>query len=230
MLKLIRLELKKHRIDSMILTAFLISLSVLGLMVLVGFIEKFEGLEAFAGYGESLMITETLLRIAFVIYASVLIAKFVIEEYKSKTISVLFSYPISRKKLIAAKLVIIFVFTLGALLISNLIVTAAFLYISEQFALVTEPIDADRIREHAIYALFQSVSAAGVSLIPMFFGMMKKSVPVTIVSSVLIVSVLSSNNAGFSLSSIIAIPIAFGCIGILLAWLSVRKVDSADVV
>ncbi|MNR47136.1 hypothetical protein D3C85_1661970 [compost metagenome] len=75
-----------------------------------------------------------------------------------------------------------------------------------------------------------AVSAAGISLIPLFFGMRRHSVPFTIVSAVLIVSLLSSNNNGFALSNVIAIPIALCFIGILIAYMTIRNVDTKDVV
>lgn len=227
--KLIQLELKKNRLSTMILTMIVITFSILGFMILIGFIEKMEGLQAFNDYEEALTIIDTLIRVVFIIYASVLVAKFVISEYKNKTITILFSYPISRKKLFAAKLTIIFIFTLGSILIANLIATASFLFVSEQFELLSGSPTKELIYRHTMNVLLQAVASAGISLIPIFFGMLRKSVPTTIISSILIVTVFSSHNNGFSLSSIIAIPISLACIGIFIAWLSIRQVNNADV-
>ncbi|MNO04864.1 hypothetical protein D3C81_2260380 [compost metagenome] len=60
--------------------------------------------------------------------------------------------------------------------------------------------------------------------------MRKLSVPVTIVSAVLIVGLLSSNTNGFTPNSIIAIPVALCLIGILIAYITIRNVDTKDVV
>ncbi|UZM99759.1 ABC transporter permease subunit [Lysinibacillus sp. MHQ-1] len=45
-------------------------------------------------------------------FAATLIAKLIIGEYKFKTITLAFMYPVSRKKLIAAKLAIVMIFYL----------------------------------------------------------------------------------------------------------------------
>lgn len=229
MIKLTQLELKKYRLGTMVLTGVIIALSIFSLMLLIGVVEQWEGVQAFASDQEALMIIDILIRASFIIYSSVLIAKFVIEEYKNRTITVLFSYPISRKKLIAAKLSIVFCYTFVAIVLANLIVSAAFLFAAEQFGFLKGSLEPTWLRAHALTVLMQAAAAAGIGLIPLFFGMMKKSVPATIVSSLLIVAIVNSNNNGFSLSSIIAIPIALACVGILFAWLAIRKLEESDV-
>ncbi len=61
------------------------------------------------------------------------------------------------------------------------------------------------------------------------FGMRKKSVSATIVASVLVATLLSSNTNGFSLSSIIAIPLSFAVIGVIIAYLSIRNIEHTDI-
>ena len=48
--------------------------------------------------------------------------------------------------------------------------------------------------------VINALASTGMGLIPLYFGMRKKSVPATIVSAVLIVSIVCSNNGGYSLS------------------------------
>ncbi|MFJ7731678.1 ABC transporter permease [Lysinibacillus sp. NPDC097231] len=55
-------------------------------------------------------------------FASVLIAKLVIEEYKNKTILILFSYPVSRKKIFVSKLILIAFLTFITMMLSNIVV------------------------------------------------------------------------------------------------------------
>ncbi|MGV2644578.1 ABC transporter permease subunit, partial [Clostridium perfringens] len=62
-----------------------------------------------------------LCRAVFIVFASVLLSRFIIEEYKNKTISLLFTYPVERKKLIMAKMLLALALTFGAMLISTLI-------------------------------------------------------------------------------------------------------------
>jgi ABC-type transport system involved in multi-copper enzyme maturation permease subunit len=47
-------------------------------------------------------------RMAFTLFGASLISQIVIDEYKNKTISIVYSYPIKREKIILAKVLLIF--------------------------------------------------------------------------------------------------------------------------
>ena len=74
---------------------------------------------------------------------------------------------------------------------------------------------------------------SGISLIPLFFGMRKKSTPTTITSAVIIGMLISSNfgsgNGQVSMFNFIAIPIVLCLLGIFISYLSYRKIDKIDV-
>lgn len=74
---------------------------------------------------------------------------------------------------------------------------------------------------------------SGISLIPLFFGMRKKSTPTTITSAVIIGMMMNSNvgsgNGQVSMFDFIAIPIVFCLLGIFISYLSYRKIDKIDV-
>ena len=86
---------------------------------LLSFIEKAEGAFLFINYPESFLVIDTFVRGTFIIFAATLISELIISEFKDKTITVLFMYPISRKKLMAAKLLVIMLFTFFAIVISK---------------------------------------------------------------------------------------------------------------
>ncbi|WP_144407004.1 hypothetical protein [Paenibacillus sp. IHBB 10380] len=60
--------------------------------------------------------------------------------------------------------------------------------------------------------------------------MRKKLVSATIVSSILIMSLISSSNKDFSLSSFLSVSISLGIIGLLVDYISFRNVDRTDIV
>lgn len=231
MLKLMKLELKKNKFNGSWLGILIANLCIMGLVALMYFDSgSLENELMFRDYAEAFAAVDTFVRATFVIYASVLIAKFVIEEYKNKTMSLMFSYPISRKKLIAAKLTIIFIWTFLTITFSNLLISSVLALVNNHFGYIPGTLEVDTVIHYVLRMFLNTVSAAGLSLIPLFFGMWKKSVPGTIVSSVLIVSIFTSNTGGFSLYSIIAVPIILAAIGILVAYLSIRNVDKVDLI
>ncbi|MGG6311358.1 ABC transporter permease [Paenibacillus macerans] len=228
MLHLIRLELKKGRFSGYVwgaLTAYLIMAALMATMYFVDAIED----NIFHGYAEMFTLIDTLVRVVFIVYAAVLISKLIIGEFKDKTIALLFAYPVNRKRLIFAKLSMVFAWTLANVILANLFVDAVFLALNSAVGYVTEPLEAELLARHGLNVLLQALGAAGMSLLPLAFGLRKKSVSTTIVSSILIVALVCSNNFGVSLSSIIAIPLSLSALGILLTYLSFRNIDRVDV-
>lgn len=231
MLNFIKLEFKKNKFRGNWLGILIANLAIMGLVALMYFDpEEMEEAMTAVRYADIFGFIDTLARATFIVYAAVLIAKFVIEEYKNKTMSLMFSYPINRKKLIAAKLIIVFVWTILAIILTNIVVGGAFL-IADHFAgRITDTLESGMILTQFLKVLLNAVAAAGLALISLFFGMWKKSVPATIVSAVCIVSVINSSTGGFSLYSIIAIPLLLAAVGIVIAYLAIRNIDKVDLV
>ena len=225
---LMRLEIIKFKLGSYIKGAVIANFVILGLMILITFISKIEGSTDFENYQEVLLFIDSIVRGTFIIFAATLIAKLIIGEFKSKTITTLFMYPISRKKLIAAKLAIIILFTFCSIVISNLFVTSFFYFINERYHLLPNALTVSTITQHVPLVVMNAIAASGMSLIPLYFGMKKYSTSTTIISSILIVMLVSSNNSGFSLNDIIVIPLSLAVIGISVAYFAVRNIEKVD--
>jgi len=230
MLHLIRLELKKGKMSSHLWGSLIAYVIIAAFIALLYFINDIEIEEAsFRNYTELFQAIDTFVRATFIIYSSVLLAKFIINEYRDRTMSLMFTYPISRKKLIMAKLSMVFLFTFVNVIAGNLLIDALYIAIDTQIGKIQDILTVELLSKHAINVLMQAIGAAGMSLIPIAFGMRKKSVSTTVVSSILIVLIVCSNNMGFSLSSIIAIPLTLAAIGILIAYFSFRNINQIDV-
>lgn len=222
---LIKLEMRKMKLGGIFRTAIIANLVILGFILLIGS-DPSEGQPVFKDYAEALAIIELIVKATFVIYASVLLARIVVDEFRNNTISILFMYPINRKKLLLSKLLIVCILTFGLVVISDVFVSIGFYFFNEKLQIVTDPLTTDIVADQALRLVVNAASAAGIALIPLFFGLRKKSVSVTIVSSILIVAIL--NSGGTTLSSVIAVPIVLGIVGCIIAYLSIRKVEQMD--
>lgn len=229
MLHLIKLELKKGRMTGYLWGSLIAYGVIAAFFLLIYLAEGPNKVEpAFESFADMFFIVDTLTRATFIIYASVLLSKLVISEYRDKTMALLFAYPVSRTKLIFAKLSMVFVWAFTNIVMANLLIGALLVAVDSQFGYVQESLTAETLSRHALNVLTQAIGAAGMSLLPLAFGMRKKSVSATVASSILIVAIVCSNNMGFSLSSIIAIPLSLGALGIVLTYLSFRNVDRTD--
>lgn len=228
---LIKLELKKGSMKGYIWGSLMTYGILGGFLLLIYMVEGKNQVEpVFQSYEEMLGLIDTLVRATFIIYASALISKLIIGEFRNKTMALLFTYPVSRKKLIFSKLTIVFIWTFTNIIVANLLLSSLFLAVNNATGYVDDTMTTTLLYQQGAHVLMHALAAAGMSLLPLAVGMRKKSITSTVISSVFIVMLVCSNNMGFSLSSIIAIPVSLGGLGVLLTYLSFRNIDKVDVV
>jgi hypothetical protein len=122
------------------------------------------------------------------------------------------------------------VWTFVVIILSNLLISSVLFVVNHYVGRIPDTLTLEMYFQYALRILFGAFAAAGLSLIPLFVGLRKRSVPGTIVTAVLIVAIFTSSTGGFSLYSITAIPFALAVIGILVAYLSIRDVDKVDLI
>ncbi len=222
-----KLELKKYKIRGSIKGGFIATFIIMAFIILLNY-DKPD--TPFASYEEVFGFSDTFVSLTFIIFASVLLCKYIIDEYKSGSITVLFMYPLQRKKLLAAKIIIVVLFTFIFGVIARVLIFTGF-YLYNQYAhFIPGDPAASLLMEQGVKTLVNSAVASCISLVPLYFGMRKHSVPTTIVTAIIIGAILNSNNGSdFTLSSIFIIPATIGVIGLLIAYLSIRNVEVKDV-
>jgi ABC-type transport system involved in multi-copper enzyme maturation permease subunit len=224
-----KLELRKFRIGSYIRAAIIANIIMLGLISLISLVEEIQGEMPFTDYGMAFSIIDTLVRATYIVFAAVLISRFVIDEFRNKSISVLFMYPINRKKLIAAKLLIVVLFTFIAVITADLFVGICFYVLNLFSPVVPEPLTISVAATHLMKMVMSALATSLVSLIPLYFGMRKHSGSATVVSSLIVVLLVCQNTGSFSLYSIIAVPITLSLLGVAIAYMSIRNIEHVDV-
>lgn len=171
---------------------------------------------------------DAIVRSTFIVFSAVLLSKFIIEEYRNKTMMLMFMYPINRKKLIISKLIIVMSFTFTAIVLSTVFQDLYIVILNKFLRFTDEIMTTSLVMDLAKNTLISAITSMGIGLIPLFFGMRKKSVPATIISSVILISIIGSGSNGFTLSSIIIIPISLCVIGCIIAYGSIRNIEHVD--
>ncbi|EJW18607.1 ABC transporter permease [Paenibacillus alvei] len=225
--KLIRLELQKFRFGTYIRTAIYITIGIF-LFIMLGIYGADAGDKAFKGVSDVFNLIDTFVKIAFIITASALLSRMVIDEFKSKSITVMFMYPIPRKRMITAKLIIVVLYTFISMILSNIVLMCGFLLYNSYAHTVAGTATIGVLTHHVASSVISALAASCLSLIPLWFGMRKYSSVATITSSILIAAILCSNNGGMTLWSILAVPFAFAVIGVGIAYLTICKIDTID--
>ncbi|MBA4538140.1 ABC transporter permease [Bacillus aquiflavi] len=236
MLKLIKLELKKAKLGWYVKGAITANLFIIFLVCSIGFLEELkgnlpipEGNFTILNYDEAFIIIGALVRATFIIFAAVLISKLVIEEYRNKTISILFTYPISRKKLIGTKMLIVGLLTFMTIVISHLVVLGSFIWLNSYFRFIPEIVSENTFIEQLLSIIIFAFACAGTSLVTLYFGMRNYSVSATITSSIIVVALISSHNPAFSVASIVYVPLSLSVIGFMIVYRTIKNIEKADI-
>ncbi|PES16903.1 ABC transporter permease [Bacillus cereus] len=234
MLRLMKLEWKKHKLSSYFKGVAICIIAIFAAVSLMALGMKTEGDVLFFDFTQQMVLINTFIRITFIIFSSVILSRLVIDEYKNKTMQLSFMYPLQRKMLMRAKLTIVFCFCFVSTIIATFSISLLVYFVSPMMGLIETPATIGEIISIVPTTFISAFMISGISLIPLFFGMRKKSTPTTITSAVIIGMLISSNfgpgNGQVSLFNFIAIPIVLCLLGIFISYLSYRKIDKIDVV
>lgn len=228
MLKLICLELKKTKIGVYIKAGLIANLVMMVMVYLIGN----DANDPINSHEMAYNLIDIFTKAVFTIFAAVLISSYIIDEYRNKTITVMFMYPINRKRLIAAKLIIISVFTFISILMSDIILSIFYEFLNNLTHLTNEQLTGDMILKQLGSYVLSSFEFTGISLISMYFGMRKKSGSSAIISSMIIAVLLGSNVgfADFTLGSLLPVSFTLAAAGILVAYFTIRNIEHKDVI
>lgn len=232
MIQLIKLEFKKNRISryirNVIIMAAALCLFVFAMNYL-GLTEDPETGITDAG-GSITILVDALTTIAFFIFASAMHATFTMGAYKNKTMELMFTYPIGRRKIIVAKMLSVFLFNYVAFILTQLIMYTS-LYIGQFFF---QPAFDMNFNLNSIpfllSLLFKDAMSISISLIALFIGMILKSSKAVVLSCFILITLLQGNVGDITFVNNIAVPIVLTAVSIFFAALSVLRVNQKDII
>ncbi|AIW83035.1 Bacitracin transport permease protein BCRB [Bacillus mycoides] len=229
MLRLMKLEMKKFKLGWYVRGVIIANIAILALLTSMSIVSQIEGDPEIRDPQMILLAVSTLVRATFIIFGSVLIAKLIISEYKNKTILLMFSYPINRKKMMVSKLAITATLTFITVILSNILVVGIFFGIDSYFSILPNPFTVDQLMQEGIKLVPLAIATAGMSLIPLYFGMRKRSVPTTIVSSLIVVSIAMNSNPTFPTATFLPLQLALAAIGFAIAYYGIKNIEKEDI-
>ena len=111
----------------------------------------------------------------------------VIGEYNHRTITIMFSYPLNRIKLIASKLTIIMVYTAISMTIGYICCSSYIIFADKSFNMLDGTFQPSMLRTWIPMAITTVIICMVLSLWSFIIGMIRKSVPATIVTSLIVI-------------------------------------------
>jgi ABC-type transport system involved in multi-copper enzyme maturation permease subunit len=230
MISLMKLELKKFSIKKYGISFIIITAAILSMIVLIAATELDEDTLITSGQ-ELLAIGDIFIRLTFTIVGGVLLSKIIISEFKNSTIKIMFTYPISRKKIMGAKLIIVWALIFTAIILENLLIAFGLRIIGSNIPILPITITYRDIATRFSAILYSALINSGLSLIPLYFGMRKKSTSTTIIASVIVSFLIngSINGQEATLYTVPVIPVLLCVAGVLVAFSSYYNIDKTDI-
>lgn len=233
MLKLIILEWKKNHIGkyviktivlAAIITLFIYAFAYMGIAN-----DPDTGVPDVASGNEMISSAiEMVTGMSFLIMGGVMLSSFIISAYKNGTMSLMFSYPIKRQKILASQMLAVWIFDFAALMLTKLFVYGCILACS-RFMTSSFPIDFDMAAPgFYIQMLIRSAVTVTEAFIALYIGLAMKSSKAAIVTSFLLVFLTQGNVGTFTLKDNAAFLSVLTIISVAFAFLSVYKAEIKD--
>lgn len=138
-------------------------------------------------YGDAFRTVEMIFLILYVIFFAVLNVAMVLSEYSSRTILLMFTYPIDKRKLILAKLVIITGFIAASMLLGYVLCGSFIVLLDSRFDMIQGDFSREILAGWLWGAAATTIVFCCLGLLSFAAGMIKKSPTVAFVSSVILI-------------------------------------------
>ncbi len=207
MMKLIKLELKRNNIRTYLLASAVSCVFLIGFIYLIANAAQLEDSStreiAFRSYTNIFRLIGIISLVIFSIMSAIMYSKLIIGEYTGKRAALLFSYPVSRNKILLSKLLLVFVFTSVSMLICTAIPYIVFSITESVSPIVVQDVMTMGLIKDALKTLGVSVLAlGGIGIVSLRIGFIQKSVPTTLISALLLSAIygniaINANNILF---------------------------------
>lgn len=182
MIHLMKLELKKVGLKKYVL------FSIVGIFISMFFL--FVGLNDSStiksSYEKAFTTVGLIFCFYYIILFSVLVSSYIINEYNHKTILVMFSYPIDRRKLMCAKLFLIMLLVMVSMLIGYICCGVLIILLDKYMGVIKGEFESSVLSYWISTALKAAITFCALGVGTFVVGMMKKSVSMTIISAIIL--------------------------------------------
>lgn len=233
MLKLIRLEFKKNKtVKYLIKVGLIIAISLLFFFAFTFWgiaLDSDTGKVEADMVGRLTMLVSTCMDLVFMIFAASMYSSFIIEPYQNKSINLMFTYPVSRKKLMFAKIAAVWVFSLVSLMAARVIIfvvlKAGGNFFTPDFLLNYSITDLSFWGEQ----LVKSIQTVTIVLLAVWGGMDMKSTRMAVIFSIVLIVIMQGAVGDVSLRSQVWLPLILAALAIVRTIVFVAGVEKKDV-
>lgn len=224
MLKLIKLELQRINLRIYIISSAVSGAVLLAFTYFISYVAQVEKETQFMTYGNIFMFTGLMSILIFGILSASMYAKLIIEEYSGKRLALLFSYPVGRQKVFAAKILIVFVFAAVSMMLCTILPIFIFTVTESFIPIVSDTLTSDILIKAIGNMLVSLAAVSAIGALAMRIGFIKKSVTATLISAFILSGVygnIASGSAGDF--TILLLIIGISVIAVLTVFITLSQ-------
>ncbi|MDE6202103.1 MAG: ABC transporter permease [Lachnospiraceae bacterium] len=228
MLKLIRLEWKKNNIIRYVRNVLIMDI-ILFLMILAS-AGELEAIDTEILYGKSMLKAgvEMFTNMSFVVFTSTMLASFIVGAYKNKIMNLMFSYPISRKKILLSQMLSVWIFNFTALVLTKMLFYYGLAAAKGYAHILAAGIGLNSSMFYAEIFVDSSVTVS-VSFIALLAGLKMKSSKAAIIAGVILVCLTQGNIGQYTLTGNIPFLMTLIILSAVSVFLVLYKLETRDV-
>lgn len=189
--RLVSLEVERNSVRPYQIAVAISTFIMLGFIYLMAAIPRMDSeggdVELFSSYNFIIGLTLVVIMGIFSVISATMASKFIVDEYCGRKAMLLFSYPISRRKIMGTKILLVFLFTFVSMLISGAAIITLFMITESLFPISKDSVSLGLILTSIIYLFCYALIAAFCGIVSSWFGFRQQSVIATIVASCIIV-------------------------------------------
>ena len=228
MLKLIRLEWKKNNIIKYVRNVFIMVFVLLSLILATA--GELASKEVGTAYGKSMLKAgvEMFTNMSFIAFTSTMLASFIVGAYKNKTMNLMFSYPINRKKILLCQMLAVWIFNFTALVLTKILFYAVLATVRGFADMAASGIV---LNSGMFYAeiFVNSAVMVSVSFIALLAGLKMKSSKAAIIAGVIIVTLTQGNIGQYTLADNVPFLMILMFLSAVSVFLSLYRLETRDV-
>lgn len=224
MIDLICLEWKKNRISKHIRNATIMTIIILAFLAIMAGELALDS--SMAAYGRSAInaSVDLFVNMCYIIFTGVMLASFIVGAYEKRTINLMFSYPISRKKILLSKIFAVWIFNFLGMVASKVLAYAILL-------MMKVPSDTIQFTSFSFWLdiLIGSAAMVSVTYIALLIGLKMKSTKATIITSVILVCLTQGNIGTYTLKDNVVFYIILLALSFVSVFLTIYNAETNDV-
>lgn len=230
MRNLIKLELQRINLRPYLIGSATFGIVLLVFTYFVAYVAQVEQEVQFMTYENIFRFTGAIGILLFGVLSATMYAKLIIEAYSGQRLALLFSYPVGRKKIFAAKVLIVFLFVVVSMLLCTILPICIFSATEQLSPIVPDTMTGNLLGMALGNIVVSLVAVSAIGLLALRIGFIKKSVSATLICAFILSGLygnIAVGSAGHMAASLLIVGISLIAVLTVLVTLS-HKIDHME--